>query len=86
MTDQKNKQSQQPQQGNKQNSNQSEQGHKPSGSHSKSSGNAKTAMPDSDEDPVREADFGDDQPGKKIQIDDNPEETKKKIPNGQKKH
>lgn len=58
MSDQKNKQHQQPQQGNKQNS----------------------------KDSVRKADFNDDQPDKKIQIDDNPDETKKKIPNMQKKH
>ena len=88
MTDQKNKQ-QQPQQGNKQNSNQSGQGHQsqghqsPAGSQSKS-GKAKTAMPDSDEDPVREADFGGDKTD--TQIDDNPGETKKKIPNMHHKH
>jgi hypothetical protein len=37
-------------------------------------------------DPVREADFKEHQPDKKTQIDDNPDETKKKIPNMQKKH
>jgi hypothetical protein len=93
MTDQKNKQ-QQPQQGNKQNSSQSgqghqSQGHQPKGNHSSDgsqskSGKAKTAMPDSDEDPVREADFGGDKTD--TEINDNPEETKKKIPNMQHKH
>ncbi len=43
-------------------------------------------MPDSDEDPVREADFDGDQPDKRTRIDDNPDETKKKIPNMHHKH
>jgi hypothetical protein len=40
----------------------------------------KEDMPDPDEEPIMESDFDPDRPEKKIQIDDNPEETKRKIP------
>jgi len=43
-----------------------------------SKGHKQEDWPDADEEPVREADFD---PNKSIQIDDNPEETKRKIPN-----
>ena len=46
---------------------------------------SKKYMPDGTEEPSREADreanYGPNDPDKKIEIDDNPDETKRKIPN-----
>jgi hypothetical protein len=82
MNEQKNKQ-QQPQQGNKQDKDMSQQGQKPN-KHDQDKQQDKQHVQD------RRHVQGDmnqpDQPDKKTQIDDNPDETKKKIPNMEKKH
>jgi hypothetical protein len=72
MKDQKNKQ-QQPDQGGKHNANQHGD-QTPANSHGKSSNQHKSDMQGSDDDE------------KRTEIDDNPGETKKKIPNMQNKH
>ena len=89
MNDQKNKQ-QQPKQGNKQDNDQQRQGSSsnPQNSHSssKSDSQGKGNKQDSDEE-VRKGGINQPgQPDKRTEIDDNPDETKKKIPNMQNKH
>jgi hypothetical protein len=91
MNDQKNKQ-QQPQQGNKQNSQQPGQ-QDPSNQHSSKQsgpsqgGNMKNKNQSHGGD-IKEGDIEnpDKQPDKKIKIDDNPDETQKKVPNMHNKH
>ena len=97
MSDQKNKQ-QQPQQGNKQSGQvpgqQPQQGNKQSGrvpgqqtpsSQPPQSGNMKNSKNSGD---IEEGDIEhpDQQPDKKVTIDDNPDETQKKVPNMHNKH
>jgi hypothetical protein len=82
MSDQKNKQ-QQPQQGNKQQ--QPQQDNKQSGRVPSQGGNMKSSKQGGD---VEEGDIEhpDQQPDKKVKIDDNPDETQKKVPNMHSKH
>ncbi len=70
MNDQKNKQQQSPQQGNKQDP---------------QSGKVKSRVQGDD---IQEGDIEhpDQQPDRKVTIDDNPDETQKKVPNMQSKH
>jgi hypothetical protein len=89
MSDQKNKQ-QQPQQGNKQSGQVPEQqtpSHQQSSKQSQpsQSGNMKNSKHGGD---IGEGDIEhpDQQPDKKVKIDDNPDETQKKVPNMQSKH
>jgi len=89
MNDQNNKQ-QQPQQGNKQDNNQQGQ-HSTSNpqnsqSQSKSDTQSKADRQDDDDDSVKGGMNQPGKPDKKTQIDDNPDETQKKIPNMQNKH
>ncbi len=85
MTDQKNKQHQQPQKDGKQNGNPS--GKTPRAPQSKDSQHDKSSrMRDSGDEMERDSDVDADESNKKTQIDDRPEETKKKIPNMQNKH
>lgn len=89
MSDQKNKQ-QQPQQGNKQNSQQPGQQNPSNQQSSKQSqpshgGDMKGRNQGGD---IGEGDIEhpDQQPDKKVRIDDNPDETQKKVPNMHSKH
>jgi hypothetical protein len=79
MNEQKNKQ--QPPQGNKQDKEMNREEHKPGkqdqGKHQQGTPEGRHGKTDMDEG---------DQPDKKNRIDDNPDETKKKIPNMEKKH
>jgi hypothetical protein len=87
MSDQKNKQ-QQPQQGNKQQQppqDNKQSGRVPGQQTPSQSGNIKNSKHSSD---IGEGDIEhpDQQPDKKVTIDDNPDETQKKVPNMHGKH
>jgi hypothetical protein len=80
MNEQKNKQ-QQPQQGNKQDKDMNQQGQKSSGQDKDINQQGKQ-----DKQHIQNQTKQPNQPDKRTEIDDNPDETKKKIPNMENKH